>query len=94
MSLDGGRIAVVSQETSMLWVGQFDEAAWTWRDGGQLYDFPRTHRGEIHYGNIEGVAWISPTRIVAVSDRRKKQSQPDEQLSEKDQSIHIFSIPV
>jgi hypothetical protein len=47
----------------------------------------------IRYGNIEGVAWITRTRVAVVSDRRKKKNQPDENLSEKDQSIHIFDIP-
>lgn len=93
MSVDRGRVAVVSQVNSMLWVGRFDEAGWAWRDAGQLYEFPRSERGAIRYGNIEGVAWIGPTRIVAVSDRRKKRSQSDERLSEKDQSVHIFDIP-
>jgi hypothetical protein len=93
MSIDNGRVAIVSQENSMLWVGQFDEAEWTWRDDGQLYEFPRFNDGTIQYGNIEGVAWITPTRIVTVSDRRKKKNQPDKRLSEKDQSVHIFEIP-
>ena len=92
MSIEQGRVAVVSQVSSMLWVGEFDEASWNWRDAGQLYEFPKSEDGTIRYGNIEGVAWISPTRIVTVSDRRKKSSQPDKKLAEKDQSIHIFDI--
>lgn len=92
MSLDRGRVAIVSQVNSMLWVGQFDEGTWAWRDAGHLYDFPRSDNGAIRYGNIEGVSWINPTRVVTVSDRRKK-SQPDESLSEKDQSVQIFEIP-
>jgi hypothetical protein len=93
MSIDHGRVAVVSQVTSMLWVGQFDRDNWTWRDEGQLFEFPRFTDGEIQYGNIEGVSWLSPTQIVTVSDRRKKSTQPDKRLSEKDQSVHIFDIP-
>jgi hypothetical protein len=93
MSLDNGRVAIVSQVNSMLWVGQFDEAGWAWRDAGQLYEFPRSDDGAIRYGNIEGVGWITRTRIVTVSDRRKKKNQPDKRLSEKDQSIHVFDIP-
>jgi hypothetical protein len=93
MSIAQGRVAIVSQVNSMLWVGQFDEAGWMWRDAGQLYEFPRSESGTIRYGNIEGVAWISPTRIVTVSDRRKKKKQPDKGLSKKDQSVHIFDIP-
>jgi hypothetical protein len=93
MSVDNGRVAVVSQVNSMLWVGRFDEADWSWRDDGQLYNFPRSDDGSIRYGNIEGVGWLSTTQIVTVSDRRKKSEQPDKTLSEKDQSVHIFDIP-
>jgi hypothetical protein len=92
MSIDNGRVAIVSQENSMLWIGQFHEADWMWCDEGQLYEFPRTDTGAIHYGNVEGVGWITPTRIVTVSDRRKKQ-QADTPVAEKDQSIHIFDVP-
>ena len=92
MSLDTGRTAVVSQENSMLWVGMFEESSWSWRDEGQLYEFPRTSDGEIQYGNIEGVSWITPYRIVAVSDRRK--SDQPKHFADKDQSIHVFDIPV
>jgi hypothetical protein len=93
MSIEHGRVAVVSQVNSMLWVGQFDEARWAWLDSGQLYEFPRSDHGTIRYGNIEGVGWINPTRIVTVSDRRKKKNQPDKGLSETDQSVQVFDIP-
>jgi hypothetical protein len=93
MSLDGNRVAIVSQVKSMLWVGSLEEADWTWRDGGQLYEFPRSNNGAIQYANIEGVGWISPRQVVTVSDRRKKKNQPDKELSKKDQSLHIFEIP-
>lgn len=93
MSVNNGHVAIVSQVNSQLWVGQFDDANWIWRDDGQLYEFPRFDNGSIQYGNIEGVGWITPTRIVTVSDRRKKATQPDKALSEKDQSVHIFDIP-
>ena len=92
MSLDKGRFAVVSQENSMLWIGMFEESTWNWRDEGQLYEFPRTPDGEIQYGNIEGVSWITPSRIVTVSDRRK--SDQPKHFADKDQSIHVFDIPV
>jgi hypothetical protein len=91
MSLDNGRVTVVSQENSMLWIGTFEKSTWTWRDEGQLYEFPRTPDGEILYGNVEGVSWITPSRIVVVSDRRKS-DQPKRFIA-KDQSIHVFDIP-
>jgi hypothetical protein len=91
MSLDNDRFAVVSQENSMLWIGMFEESTWNWRDEGQLWEFPRTSEGEIQYGNIEGVSWIAPRRIVAVSDRRK--SDQPKLFADKDESIHVFDIP-
>jgi hypothetical protein len=93
ISIDNGRVAIVSQVNSVLWVGRFDEAGWAWLDAGQLYEFPRSDSGTIVYGNIEGVGWITTTRVVTVSDRRKKKNRPEKGLSEKDQSNHIFDIP-
>src|SRR4029078_3659484 len=52
MSIDNSRVTIVSQVSSMLWVGNFNEADWTWRDKGQLYQFPRSKNGAIQYGNI------------------------------------------
>jgi hypothetical protein len=92
MSVDGDRVAIVSQVNSMLWVGHLDQANWTWQNEGRLYEFPRSNNGAIRYGHIEGVAWIGPTRIVTVSDRRSKKNQLDDRLSEKDQSVHIFEV--
>ena len=60
MTIDNGRVAVVSQVNSMLWVGQFDEADWMLHNAGQLYEFPRTDKGSIRYGNVEGVGWGHP----------------------------------
>jgi hypothetical protein len=91
MSLDDDRVAVVSQENSMLWIGAFDKSTWDWRDEGQLYEFPRMSDGEIQYGNVEGVSWKKPNRVVVVSDRRK--SDQPKHFADKDQSIHVFDIP-
>lgn len=92
MSVNDHRVATASQEKSMLWVGDFDESSWTWRDAGELYEFPRAVDGSILYGNVEGVAWIALRRVVTVSDRHKMGEHPD-QFAQKDQSIHIFDLP-
>lgn len=91
MAVVAGRIAVVSQEESTLWIGEFTESAWRWRDDGKLYRFPRTDDGCVRYGNVEGVSWMTSRRLVTVSDRRKP-DQP-EFFSAKDQSIHVFDLP-
>ena len=93
MSIDDGRVAIVSQVNSMLWVGQFDEPAGRGHDEGQLYEFPRSDNGSIRYGNIEGVAWITRTRIVTVSDRRKKKNQPTRASPKKINQFTSLKFP-
>jgi len=82
-----GRLAVVSQASARLWVGQVDERARRFVKSGQaIYRFPKKS-----YGNVEGIAWLSDNLLVAVSD--KKKSRQPEKCADKDQSIHIFRIP-
>jgi hypothetical protein len=93
-SLDvrGERVAVVSQVTSALWIGQLREDRWSFVDDGQIYWFPRDQAGQTLYCNIEGVSWVTPHQIVVVSDRRKPRTQA-KRCRAKDQSIHLFDIP-
>jgi hypothetical protein len=82
-----GQIAVASQASARLWVARIDSSARAIVPGsGIVYRFPNKR-----YRNIEGIAWLSPDTLVAVSDRRKK-AQPA-RCAEKDQSIHVFRIP-
>ena len=92
LDVDGNRVAIVSQATSALWIGAFREGGWSFVDDGAIYPFPKNAAGETVYGNIEGVAWITPHQIVVVSDKRRPDKQPAI-CEEKDQSIHIFDIP-
>ena len=92
LDADEGRIAVVSQMTSALWIGQLKEDSWEWADEGKIYQFPHDEAGEEIYCNIEGVNWVTPTQLVFVSDKRKPGEQP-KKCAEKDQSIHIFNLP-
>jgi hypothetical protein len=81
------RVAIVSQESARLWVARVDERKRAIVRGSEaVYRFPGRR-----YGNVEGIAWLSPDTLVAVSDRRKR-GQPG-RVAKKDQSIHIFRIP-
>src|SRR5262245_11756101 len=81
------RVAIVSQESARLWVARVDERKGAIVRGSETtYRFPGRR-----YGNVEGIAWLSPDTLVAVSDRRKR-NQPN-RVARKDQSIHIFRIP-
>ena len=86
-----GRIAVVSQESSALWVGNLAPDGWKFTDAGVSYALPRPADGSIVYGTAEGVSWLAPDQVVAVSDKAKPDQDP--RCRAKDQSIHIFRIP-
>ena len=81
------RIAIASQESARLWVGELDAQTDTViRGSGRAYRFPGKH-----YRNVEGIDWLTKDTLIAVSDRMKK-GQPLKS-TRKDQSIHIFRIP-
>jgi len=83
----GGQLAVASQASARVWVARVDEdARGVVAGSGKIYRFPNKS-----YGNVEGIAWLSPDTLVAVSDQKKK-AQPA-RCAEKDQSIHVFRIP-
>lgn len=87
LAYEYGQIAVTSQASARLFVGRIDEEEKVIVPGsGKRYRFPSKS-----YGNIEGIAWLSPDTLVAVSDRAKS-NQPD-RCRKKDQSIHIFRLP-
>ena len=86
VALRGARVAVVSQESRRLWVGELDDARKEFRGEGVTYAFPG--KG---YRNVEGVSWLDDERVVCVSDRAKGKRRG--KGAEKDQSVHIFKIP-
>jgi hypothetical protein len=91
VTVDGDRIAVVSQVSSALWVGNIDISRWEITGAGTCYALPRDADGSILYGTAEGVSWIAPDQVVMVSDKVKPVQ--DRRCKAKDQSIHIFRIP-
>lgn len=87
LAIRDGRIAVVSQQSGRLWVGELEERTQTvTRGSGAVYRFPGKD-----YRNVEGIDWLTKDTLIAVSDRVKK-DQPL-RCAGTDQSIHIFRIP-
>jgi len=91
ITVKGNRMAVVSQVSSAVWVGQLQEDGWGLVDEGQVYIFPKSKRGNTVYCNTEGIDWINENKLVFVSDRKKPGQ--NKRCSKKEQSIHIFRIP-
>jgi hypothetical protein len=90
MALTGDRIAVVSQESSRVWIGRLRRGTWSVVGKGRVYDLPRTKKGKKRYFTVEGISWLSPRTLVAVSDKTKK-SHPN-RGTKTEQSIHIFRV--
>ena len=92
LDVKDNRIAVVSQASSLLWLGNFQDGQHALAGEGTLYQFPKNRDKQSLYCNIEGVAWLTSDLIVAVSDKRKSKKQA-KRCRRKDQSLHIFRIP-
>jgi len=91
VSLRGRRIAVLSQQSSRLWIGALRFGDWTIVGGGDTYEFPRTKNGKITYRTLEGLCWLTDRSFVCVSDLAKR-ADP-KRCRNKDQSIHVFTLP-
>jgi hypothetical protein len=91
VSISGRQLAVVSQQTSRLWVGTLKFSDWTITDPGSVYDFPRTRKGNVKYCTLEGLCWLSARSFVLVSDLSPKDAS--KRCQKRDQSIHVFRIP-
>jgi hypothetical protein len=85
-----GKIAMISQKSSLLWIAELEVDDWTVSEGS-IYQFPRNKKGKLIYCNVEGVSWIAPETFVVVSDAKKK-NQPG-RCGSQDQSLHVFRLP-
>jgi hypothetical protein len=92
VALAGGRLALVSQESSELWVGQFATDTWAAVGPGDTYQFPRGPGDEVVYRTVEGICWLGPDRVVVVSDRVKRNEEGHRGRA-KEESLHVFDLP-
>jgi hypothetical protein len=91
VALRGRRIAVLSQQSSRLWIGTLRFEDWTIADQGKTYQFPRTKKGNIKYQTLEGLCWLTDRSFVCVSDLSKRGYK--NVCRKTDQSIHVFTLP-
>jgi hypothetical protein len=91
VALAGGRLALVSQESSALWVGEFATDTWAAIGTGDTYPFPFEPGGEVAYRTVEGVCWLGPGRVVVVCDRGKRDEGDRGRFTEE--SLHVFDLP-
>ena len=99
-------VAVVSQESSALWLGTLDTTDWSFSQG-RVYLFPQTQDGDTIYGNVEGVTFLSAApetgvayRIAVATDAHQSNppclgslpAEPDSK-DNSDQSLYIFDVP-
>jgi hypothetical protein len=98
IAIYGNKIAVTSQKSSSLWIGELNQYLFDIEGNGNIYTFPRGDNNgnsgvgsSIIYCTVEGVSFISEKQIVIVSD--KAGSEFPSRCRYKDQSISIFNIP-
>jgi len=96
LTVHGERIAVVSQESSALWIGRLaPDEPWRVDDEGVTYPFPHGDEGRPRYCTVEGVSWLDPARVVVVSDKVKRDelSKVGGDCLATQQCVHIFEVP-
>jgi hypothetical protein len=81
------RIAVLSQETSALWLGALTTRPLAISGPGVVYGFPKAAAG-LRYCSLEGVTFIDRTTFAIASDRHK-----DDRGCSKGESVHVFALP-
>lgn len=81
-------VAVTSQMSKKLWVGRLSGTSWAFLDSGTVYDFPSAD-----YCNVEGVTFLSPTRVAMVSDMNDIDDPNHATCNNKDEMVHIFDLP-
>ena len=91
VALRGNRIAVISQQTSRMWIGTLSTKDWKITGRGKIYDFPRAKKGKRKYCTLEGLCWLNARDFVLVSDLSK--GDYSKRCRKHDQSIHVFRLP-
>ena len=88
---DGSYVAaIVSHKSSEVWVGRLTTSPWAFSGPGSFYTFPRTAEGMVQYCSVEGLTFLGPSVLAAVSD----QSDGNTPCSDTEESIHIFQMPL
>lgn len=83
----GEQVAIVSQSSAALWVGEL-AADWSLSDG-QVIPFPRQDDGSKRYARVEGVVWLSATRLAMCSDQERPR---DRGKGRAEQALHVFEL--
>jgi hypothetical protein len=78
------KVAITSQETKQLWIGTLSATSWT-LSAGTRYDYPSSS-----YCNVEGVTFLTATRLALASDQYTGSSAG---CFDEDESMHIVDIP-
>lgn len=77
----------------MVWVVDADLNTRTFSGPGRFYQFPKDEEGRTIYCNVEGINLLGRDTIVVVSDKMKGHGKQPAECADKDQSIHLFTIP-
>jgi len=80
---------VVSRKSSLLWLGTLSTSDWAFTGPSTFYTFPHDADGAVQYCSVEGVTFLGPSVIAAVSDK----SDGSKPCTDREESIHIFQMP-
>lgn len=90
-ALEGGTytLALLSQQSSAVWIGTLGTAPFALSAGGTRYDLPRTSSGTITYCNAEGLAFVDAKLLAIASDKTDQGGD----CKDHDEAIALFALP-
>jgi len=83
------RALVVSRKSSAIWIGTLTTSPWAFTGPSAFYTFPRSADGSVRYCSVEGITFLGPDVLAAVSDK----SDDSKPCSDEEESIHVFQVP-
>ena len=82
-------LAVLSQQSSAVWIGTLGTAPFALSAGGTRYDLPRTSSGKITYCNAEGLAFVDAKLLAIASDKTDEGGD----CKDHDEALALFALP-
>ena len=79
------KVAITSQESRQLWIGNLSATSWAFTSSGTRYDYP-----SLSYCNVEGVTFLTASRLALTSDQY---TDNESRCYDEDESMHIVDIP-
>lgn len=99
IDIHGDSVVISSQASASLWVGRITlengkvNPKTVALKGDLVVNFMPTSTCQVQYCNVEAISFLSERLLIAGSDAMKSKGKQQFQCLDKDQSVHVFTLP-